>query len=215
MVGVQFAITTWTLGDVSGDGVSELLPESVSLCLDNTDNGHDGDGEDAECGNGPAQEDAPPGVGVGVVGGSLIVIESEHPDDQDQDWRHKLPAEFEDDVGLVTCHVLNVGGESVHPIEPDNGHRFKQGDVHKGDGSGVVVKDLEEVNATLKQVGKATEKRHDADSKDNEFMSDLFSGDDVFKSILDAGDDHFNHGKLTVNAQTDQHGKEDDSPQLW
>lgn len=68
---------------------------------------------------------------------------------QYQGWGSNVPTEAEIQRGQTASHLLNVAGKTIGPIYPDNGHHFKEGQVHEGDGSCVVVNQVEVVDASL------------------------------------------------------------------
>lgn len=66
-----------------------------------------------------------------------------------QCWSSNVPAEAEVEGWQTASHLLNVAGKTVGPIYPNNGYHFKEGQVHEGDSSCVVVNQVEVVDATL------------------------------------------------------------------
>ena len=68
---------------------------------------------------------------------------------QDEERRDDVPADPEKQVRVLSGHVLHVGGQPLGSVDPDDGHRLEEGDVHERERSGVVVDDLEPVDAAL------------------------------------------------------------------
>ena len=68
---------------------------------------------------------------------------------EDHEGRDVVPGEPEECVGIGAGHVLDVAAEPLHAVDPHDGHALEEGDVHQGEGGGVVVHNLEVINATL------------------------------------------------------------------
>ena len=66
--------------------------------------------------------------------------------------RKDSPAYFEPDPNLPSHHVLHVPVPLVHTVDPGDGNALKEAETQKDEATrGVVVKNLENVNAALKR----------------------------------------------------------------
>ena len=68
---------------------------------------------------------------------------------ENDEGREESPADPVEAVGWAPCHVPDVGREPLDAVHPDDGHALEERDVHEGERRGVVVHDVEQVNATL------------------------------------------------------------------
>ena len=74
------------------------------------------------------------------------------PDGKYEQGREDQPAVSEEGIGVGAGHVVDVGGEAFRPVEPHDGDAFEEGDVHQRDGRTVVIHQLENVNASLRDM---------------------------------------------------------------
>jgi len=84
-------------------------------------------------------------------------------------------------------------------------------DRHRG---GIVIHQLEVVDAPLDDVGHPKEARDDADEQDYDFMIAQVPLDPPRESVLDGRDHHLHDGKLGIQTQAEEHEEEHDCPEL-
>ena len=68
---------------------------------------------------------------------------------QNEKRRNDEPTNSEEKIRIFSGHVLDVGRQPLGPVAPDDGSGLEEGNVHQGEGRGVVVNNLEPVNAAL------------------------------------------------------------------
>ena len=139
---IEHRFTAWTRVDLTCEGVSKLFHQNHSLASCNGHHGQDWYWQNRQGCDEPAEENAPPGIGVGtaIVRGSLVVNQGKYPDYENQDRGNKDPTKLEYLMRFLSGHVFNVCTKAPCSINPNYSNCLKKCDIHQGDGSRVVVK---------------------------------------------------------------------------
>lgn len=114
-----------------------------------------------------------------------------------QRWSHNQPARPEVQRRTLAGHLLDVLRQPTDAVEPSDGNHLEECEEHDGHRGGIVVDQLEEVDATLDEVGQPEEEGDNADDQHEQFVVDELLLDPIGETVLDGGDDHLDDGELT------------------
>ena len=120
---------------------ASYLKDVVAFGLIDCNGTPDGDSDQREQSNGPAESDAPRRVNVlsVVVSRLLIIGQAEDPNGQNETRSCHPPAELDVEIRTRSGHVPHVSGQSTGSVNPDDCHDFEEGNVHQRHGRCVVI----------------------------------------------------------------------------